>query len=375
MSRFGNMLRDRREVAGLTQEDLAARLGVSRATISRWELGTDLPASGNVDDIARFVRMPGRDLQWVLDGRRPAPEQDMIETRIADLEQRLGEVVSILNGLFDRVSFDSQRVSLAVGGRTICIDGSTGEIGFEDQNGNEIRLDSAGIHVSTGTTIFMAASTIDTAAASIDSQAGITKLHGAVKCDTLMAASVIANTYSSGAGNIWLRGPAFLALTQEGDERTTLAIGAQEWQRCIHACERLFAPFDVAPRAASRGSRRGRGASNRLCCRNVRSGRSCPARPEMPWPSRSSGCPNESIGFRTASARLRPNMNGRRSATGCRMMRPASTIAPGHASGEAGDPRRRSRRPAVFSLRAQRPKSTKRGICAFVVWRLIRSHD
>ena len=58
MSKVGSMLRDRREIAGLTQEDLAARLGVSRATISRWELGTDLPASANVDDIARFVRIP-----------------------------------------------------------------------------------------------------------------------------------------------------------------------------------------------------------------------------------------------------------------------------------------------------------------------------
>jgi hypothetical protein len=65
MGKFGSMLRDRRETAGLTQEDLAARLGVSRAT--------------------------------------------MIESRIADLEHRMGEVVTVLSDLFDHVAFEPRR--------------------------------------------------------------------------------------------------------------------------------------------------------------------------------------------------------------------------------------------------------------------------
>jgi transcriptional regulator with XRE-family HTH domain len=203
MSKFGSMLRDRRETAGLTQEDLAARLGVSRATISRWELGTDLPAGANVDDIARFVRIPARDLTWLIEGRKADRREAMIESRIADLEQRMGEVVTMLTGLFDHVSYDTQRVSIAVGGRNIRIDGATASITIEDLNGNEIRLDSAGIHVIAAARLNLAASTIDAEASMIDAQAGMTNMHGVVKCDTLMASNVIANAYTSGAGNIW----------------------------------------------------------------------------------------------------------------------------------------------------------------------------
>jgi hypothetical protein len=48
-----------------------------------------------------------------------------------------------------------------------------------------------------------AASTIDAEASMIDAQAGMTNMHGVVKCDTLMASNVIANAYTSGEGNIW----------------------------------------------------------------------------------------------------------------------------------------------------------------------------
>jgi hypothetical protein len=58
----------------------------------------------------------------------------MIESRIADLEQRMGEVVTILTGLFDHVSYDAQRVSIAVGGRSIRIDGATGSITIEGRD-------------------------------------------------------------------------------------------------------------------------------------------------------------------------------------------------------------------------------------------------
>lgn len=203
MSKFGNTLRDRREMAGLTQEDLAGRLGVSRATISRWELGTDLPAAANLDDIARFMRIPYRDLNWLIEGRKPDPGAAVIETRIADLEQRMAEVVTILNGLFDHVSYDSQRVSFSVAGRAVRIDGASGTVSIEDQNGNEIKLDTAGIHITAAGRVNISASTFDLDASLIDTQSGMTNLHGIAKCDTLIATNVIANNYSPGAGNIW----------------------------------------------------------------------------------------------------------------------------------------------------------------------------
>lgn len=40
---FGNSLYEARKRSGLSQEEAAARLGVSRQTISKWELGETLP--------------------------------------------------------------------------------------------------------------------------------------------------------------------------------------------------------------------------------------------------------------------------------------------------------------------------------------------
>lgn len=54
-----------REAAGLTQEDLAAALGVSRAALSRWETGSRKPRRYNQADYAAVlarldeIAMPG----------------------------------------------------------------------------------------------------------------------------------------------------------------------------------------------------------------------------------------------------------------------------------------------------------------------------
>ncbi len=45
---FGPRLRELREAAGLTQQELAARVGVQWETISRWERGTREPSWSNV---------------------------------------------------------------------------------------------------------------------------------------------------------------------------------------------------------------------------------------------------------------------------------------------------------------------------------------
>ena len=40
---FGEAIRARREAMGMTQQELAARLYVSRQTVSRWESGSRCP--------------------------------------------------------------------------------------------------------------------------------------------------------------------------------------------------------------------------------------------------------------------------------------------------------------------------------------------
>ena len=51
-------IKARRNELGLTQGELAARLGVALNTVSRWELGTSAPESGPMLDLAlKYLEM------------------------------------------------------------------------------------------------------------------------------------------------------------------------------------------------------------------------------------------------------------------------------------------------------------------------------
>ncbi len=49
----------------------------------------------------------------------------------------------------------------------------------------------------------MTASTVDLSADMVNLSAGMVKASGVVQCDTLIASSVVAASYTPGAGNIW----------------------------------------------------------------------------------------------------------------------------------------------------------------------------
>lgn len=48
-------LRRRREAAGLSQVQLALRMGVSQGTIAHWEGGTRVPQAGNLIKLAHIL--------------------------------------------------------------------------------------------------------------------------------------------------------------------------------------------------------------------------------------------------------------------------------------------------------------------------------
>jgi transcriptional regulator with XRE-family HTH domain len=52
---FAGRLRELREAAGLTQEQLAVRAGVKREAVARWERGAREPAWGNVLALAQAL--------------------------------------------------------------------------------------------------------------------------------------------------------------------------------------------------------------------------------------------------------------------------------------------------------------------------------
>ncbi|OUL33426.1 transcriptional regulator [Nostoc sp. T09] len=62
---IGQIIRDLRLYAGLTQEQLASTLGVTYSTINRWENGRSKPsplAMGKIEEILKEMGHEGQDL-------------------------------------------------------------------------------------------------------------------------------------------------------------------------------------------------------------------------------------------------------------------------------------------------------------------------
>lgn len=69
--------------------------------------------------------------------------------------------------------------------------------------GSTVKLESSGITVQTSGTVKVQASKVDVSAPQVNVDAAMSKFSGLVKCDVLQATTVIASTYTPGAGNVW----------------------------------------------------------------------------------------------------------------------------------------------------------------------------
>lgn len=58
-------LRRARLLAGLEQKDVAAALGVNRATVSLWETGKTEPSASN---FVRWAQLTGQPIEWLAEG-------------------------------------------------------------------------------------------------------------------------------------------------------------------------------------------------------------------------------------------------------------------------------------------------------------------
>ena len=70
---FGEKLQKLRKEAGMSQEELAARLDVSRQAVTKWETGTSRPSIENLQSLSRLYNVQ---LEYLLDESEdelPAP--------------------------------------------------------------------------------------------------------------------------------------------------------------------------------------------------------------------------------------------------------------------------------------------------------------
>jgi uncharacterized protein involved in type VI secretion and phage assembly len=89
------------------------------------------------------------------------------------------------------------------GGQRVVLRDGPGTIEISDSNGNSVRLESAGVTITTSAKLTVNASTAELTAGMVTVNAGMSKFSGVVQCDTLIATSVVGTSYTPGAGNIW----------------------------------------------------------------------------------------------------------------------------------------------------------------------------
>lgn len=78
-----------------------------------------------------------------------------------------------------------------------------GQITIEDSNGNSIKLESSGVTITAAAKVTVNAGQVTVSAGMVQVDAGMSKFSGVVQCDTLIATTVVASTYTPGAGNVW----------------------------------------------------------------------------------------------------------------------------------------------------------------------------
>ena len=80
-------------------------------------------------------------------------------------------------------------------GVTIVLDDGAGSVEVQDANGNAVKLEPSGVTVT-------AAAKVKVVAPTVEIDASMARFAGVVKCDTLIANSVVASSYTPGVGNV-----------------------------------------------------------------------------------------------------------------------------------------------------------------------------
>jgi uncharacterized protein involved in type VI secretion and phage assembly len=88
-------------------------------------------------------------------------------------------------------------------GQKVTLSDGPGAIEIADASGNSVKLESAGVTVTSSAKVTVNASTAEISAGMLTVNAGMSKFSGVVQADTVITNSVVSASYTPGAGNIW----------------------------------------------------------------------------------------------------------------------------------------------------------------------------
>jgi phage baseplate assembly protein V len=87
-------------------------------------------------------------------------------------------------------------------GATIVFDNGVGALEVTDSNGNAVKLAPDGVTVTAAAKVKVSAAVVEIDAGQVEVNAGMARFSGVVQCDTLVTNSVVASSYTPGAGNV-----------------------------------------------------------------------------------------------------------------------------------------------------------------------------
>ena len=87
------------------------------------------------------------------------------------------------------------------GGLEIRLDDATGRVAVSTPDGASITLEHGKVVIQGSSVVEIEASAIKATASQVSVAAGVARFDGVVQCDTLVANSVVAASYTPGAGN------------------------------------------------------------------------------------------------------------------------------------------------------------------------------
>lgn len=87
-------------------------------------------------------------------------------------------------------------------GATVILDDGAGGLEVSDLHGNIVRLAADGVTVSSASRLTVKASIVEIEAGILKVNAAVSEFSGLVQCDALAAQSVVASSYTPGAGNV-----------------------------------------------------------------------------------------------------------------------------------------------------------------------------
>ncbi|WP_085314797.1 phage baseplate assembly protein V [Derxia lacustris] len=130
-------------------------------------------------------------------GRDAPPESPDANNAKKTIRSRNGVLISIE----DRSGQESIVIATP-GGCSVTLKDGPGSIEAKDSNGNSVKLEPAGITVNASAQVKVSASQVEVSAGMVTVNAGMSKFSGVVQADTVITNTIIAATYTPGAGNI-----------------------------------------------------------------------------------------------------------------------------------------------------------------------------